>query len=261
MIKRCLTTLLLAVLFSVILPLNAGADGIVEPNNDFYIRNKNMCVDLGRSFCANGEGGYVFLKTAPDAKEEGLRINNGLMLYIVYTYNENGELWGFSSRPAGWVPMEQLLLPYDHISFEEDYGEEFYRYNGSVDLYGDIVFWTWPGSGVIHQIYRNADWRDYQGTWNNKGIREIYAYKDNEGREWIRHWYADKTSVWVCLSDAYSVDIPPFNLAPEPGLWQPGDEHLRLRGGLPLPVLVIILVAALSIVTAVLIRVFWKKKN
>ena len=268
MYKRCITILVLLAVLMTTLPLSARADMLAEPDNDFYRRNYDKCVALQRSFYANGRSGSVSLKARPGSGGEVLNFENGTVLFIMFTYNNNGTIWGVTEiwepRKSGWLPMDDLLLKYDYISFEEDYRDEFYSYSGAYDALQeipDLIFYTWPGSGEISRILE-AQWRNSSEHEKNFLEGNKTAYKDSEGREWVFIPYLfGRINGWICLSDPLNKDIPAFNAEPQPELWQPGEEHLEPQGGLSLPTIVIILVAALVIITAVLIRVFWKKKR
>lgn len=266
--KRCFSSLLLAVSFLLLPPLAAHADLIVEPNNDFYTRHKGECVSLNRSFYANGESGSVSLKKEPESKVETALLENGDEIYIMFTYKHNGEVWGVTqiyyegTTPDkwtnGWVHMNQLLLKYDYISFEEEHQSEFYDYTGEYSILyetDDIVFWTWPGSGEKAWILEN-EWRNPETDGNF--LKASRFYKDADGREWgfFVYVYGNRNS-WVCLSDPGNTEISAFNPPPQPELWQ-SDNTSTSTNGLDIPVLVIVLVAVLVIGTAVLIRIFWK---
>lgn len=268
MIKRCFVFLFLAVSLLVMLPFSAHADVLVEPNNDFYSRHRNEMTSLNRSFYANGESGSVSLKKAPDSKSEVTVIKNGEVLNIMFTYNHKGEAWGvtelymqdvpYGQWPTGWIPMNQLLLVYDFISFAEEHKDEFYPYAGSYEALKtaqEIVLWSWPGSGntpkLLHATPREAISSDESFSFS-------HAYKDDQGREWgfIGYWYGYR-NVWVCISDPANSGIPAFNPAPQPQLWQPSDASAP-KNVFPMSLLIIILVVVLVVGTAVLIRVFWR---
>lgn len=263
MIKRCFTFLLLSVSFLLMISLVAYADVLIEPNNDFYTRHRNECVYLSRSFYANGESGFVSLKKEPGSKAEISVIENGEVLNIMFTYNYKGESWGvteiytpdkpYDKWPTGWIPMNQLLLVYDFISFAEEHQDEFYSYTGSYDelkTAEKIILWSWPGSGIKQETLEVSSM--------DENFSVSHAYKDEQGREWgfIGYWYG-RRNMWVCVSDPANSEIPTFNPAPQPELWQPGDTNIP-QGGLSTPLLIIILVAVLVVGTVILIRVFWK---
>jgi len=280
MIKRCFAALLLVMILVLIFPPTALADVIIPPPDDFFRRNSNDCVYVNRNYYANGESGLIILRTEPGSNREVAKIVNGEIVNISYTYNRNGETWGviiydtegdFEQRRTGWVPIAHLAPVYNSATFEEERGSEFHAYTGGVDDLFDareIVVWAWPGSGVVEWVMNDpSTMRNRPNILTNQN-KTLVAYEDGEGREWIAITYRGDTSVWICLSDPSNPDIPAFNRAPVPELWPPGDgdplpggarsKHL---GGVSMPVLIIILVAGLAIVTAVLIRVFWKKNK
>ena len=257
-----------------VFPLTARADILIEPNNDFYSRNSGKCVYLGRNFYANGKDGYISLKNEPGSKKEAGTIENGNIVNIMFTY-ANDKMWGVTEIYSdfmpnigwganGWVLMDDLLLVYDYISFKEDYGHEFYPYEGGYGALYDapaIALWSWPGSGVstekIDAVLRGAV---SEFHWP----AAAYAYKDGEGREWcfFNYLYA-RRNFWVCVSDPGNEDIEAFNPPPKPELWEakPGHTAGETRSDTPpMPVLAVILVAGVIAVTAVLIRIIYRKR-
>ena len=275
MIRRSLSVLLLAII-ALAFPLTARADVIVGPDyNSFYSRNYDKCVYLGRNFYANGSDGHVSLRNRPGALLKGYKVQNGTILHISFTCNFNGEIWGAtqiyepdkhpSQSPSGWMPMNDLLLAYDHISFEESHRDEIYT---RLDVYEsmpakrDIVFWAWPGSGeIVHTL--EAKWRSSTEHEQNFLSGEKLAYKDFEGREWVFIPYLfGRVNAWVFIDDPDNTDIPVFNPAPAPEPWRPRPEDFGQQiSGMQLPVIIAILVALLVLITAVLIRVFWRRKK
>ena len=287
--KRIVTLLLTTVMLSFTF-VNANADVIFEPEDDFYERHRNECGYMGRNFYANGEDGYVTLLSEPEFGKETATIENGAILLIQYTYDYSGEVWGVGFNP-GWVPMSDLILVYDNTSFFEEHEQEFTKYQGNSDILLNarrVVFWSWPGSGEITMEHvPSADNRELEGGW----LTATYSYTDNDGRQWgyIPYFYAVKGQ-WVCLSEPSNRVIPAFNVAPEPVLKQPGNSGLApdvIPGnspgndstpgrdpappaepdrkpptdGLSLPVIILILVGVIVVVTAALIGIFWKRKK
>jgi len=269
--RKCLISILLIATFLLLFAENAYADGIAEPSNDFFSRHRSDCVSLDRCFYANSEEGFVSLKIAPDANREVDVCENGGILHISFTYNRNGELWGFVTKFSNtayeevflnaWVQMGQLLLVYDFISFAEDHGDDIHQFSGSLDLLekvNEVVFWKWPGSGLYHTILGQP----YKSNvFGEADLLFTRSYVDADGREWgfftSKYWQ----NIWVCLSDPSNPDVPAFNPAPTPELWQPGERHSEIPGGLPLTVLTIILVAVLVVGTTMLVTVLWKRET
>jgi hypothetical protein len=251
----------LAVCIMLIPVSTVYADVIAEPNNDFYRRNYENCVHLGRSFYANSPDGYISIKKEPGSKSEVKRIENNEIIYIMFTYNHNGEIWGvteiWTERINGWIPMEQLLLVYDYISFAEDYQDEFYNYTGDyseLKEHEQIIFWTYPGSGRNDSI----NLKDF-GMNIDENFRISSVYKDEQGREWgfIAYWYA-RRNFWVCLSEPANADIPANTTNPPTSVWLPDESAYNPDTGVSPVIIAVILVAILVAGTSVLIRVFWK---
>jgi len=238
-------------------PIKAYADVIFEPDNDFYKQHEAQILFLGRTFCANGTDGSASVKKEPGAKSDTAEIQNGETTYIQYSCLFNGDYWGFTSEYSGWVKMDQMLVLYDYVAFEEDHQAELYTYSGDyaeIKKTGAAVAWPWPGADAPLWTIENLDTTNFSVT---------YAYKDEEGREWgfVSYIYGSR-NIWVCLSDPMNSDIPAFNPAPPPTPWVSDTVHTDIEK-LENPssanlTLIIILVAALVIGTVVLIKVFWK---
>ena len=120
MIRRCFALFLLAVSVLLSLPMTARADFLIEPRNDFYTRHRDECSGHSEAYYARGKGGSVSAKKEPGAQEEVFAVKNGNMLYVSYTYEYNGGLWGlaedaenYDHLPSGWVPMNQLVSAED----------------------------------------------------------------------------------------------------------------------------------------------------
>jgi len=125
-----------------------------------------------------------------------------------------GEFWGFTYEFSGWIKLDQMLVMYDYVAFEEDHRDEFYPYDGDFTQIKEArsaIAWAWPGSDAHIWTYEDLE---------TENFRVSYAYKDNEGREWgfVTYLYGGR-NIWVCLSDPLNRDIPAFNPAPEPMPW------------------------------------------
>ncbi|MCL1809419.1 MAG: hypothetical protein FWG42_06630 [Clostridiales bacterium] len=196
-----------------------------ENKNNFIELNESACKYLGRSFYANGVNGYVSIIKAPDYNSEILKIMNSKTLFIEYVYEND---WGFVTAypseqseewvPFGWVKMDQLLVQYDCVAFEDEHLDEFYPYNGDyseIKNSKSVVTWQWPGSGIPHWII--DDW-----DWNIARFSVCHAYNDEQNREWgFIPCLGGGRNIWVCLSEPQNADIPAFNPAPSPTAWQP----------------------------------------
>jgi len=260
--ERVAALLILAVVLSLAFPVMlAEADAIALPDNDFLMRNMDDCEYLGRLFFANSENGFVSLRSAPGANREIVKFANGEILNITFTYDHKGEIWGIAEFQSpkterwasGWLPMAALYPKYDYRSFDADFAHEFFAYDDELDLSGDIVLWSWPGSGDVVWVFE-------PDRWELDNLTFTHAYRDTEGREWgfIGYLYGTR-NVWVCISDPSNKSIPAFNPAPPPALWPAADPSTVPGGDFSTPLLVIILVVVVAMITVVLIRVFWKK--
>jgi hypothetical protein len=231
------------------------ADLITEPDNDFFDRNKNECVYLGRSFIANGADGFVQVKTEPESNRRDPEIENGEVIFMDYSCLYKGKFWGFTEQHSGWVQIDgQLLVMYDYVAFEEDNLKDFYTYKGD---YAEIketraaVAWPWPGADSPLWTIEDLD------TIN---FRVLHAYKDKQNREWgfVTYLYGSP-NIWFCLSDPLNKNIPAFNPAPQPSIWVSETAHNDVgKTGTSALTLVIVLVVTLVIGSKILIKVFWK---
>ena len=258
MMKRVTVILMLCIL--LLPPLAAYADVIFEPENDFYEQHRSRIIFLGRSFAANGDGGSVSVKKDPGARADIARLENGAITYMQYSCLYDGDFWGFTYEHSGWIKLSQMLVLYDYVAFEEYHFGELYLYDGD---YAEVketraaIAWPWPGSGEPMWVFEDLD---------AESFRVAYAYRDDEGREWgfVTYLYGSR-NIWVCLSDPLNSDISIFNPVPAPGVWVSDTEHIDIRQHADAPVnessiiaVIIVLVTALVVGTAVLIRVVWK---
>ena len=137
MMAKKILALFMAVLMALSLTATALADVVWEPRNSFYETHHSQCTYLGRSYYANGPDGFVTLWDAPGGSTVAAQYENGTALSVYWTYKNWGciTVWEGKNREevSGWVPMEQLYLIYDHISFEEEYGAYFKPYDGQFD--------------------------------------------------------------------------------------------------------------------------------
>jgi hypothetical protein len=264
-------------LISVTACITASADVIWEPGDAFYRNHFNQCDSLGRSYTANGSDGSITVWKEPGSREKVTSVENGSTFYVSFVYTDKeGKKWGVvqfgydeagkvkavytnDAAHTGWIPMTDLTVVYDYISFNEDHKNEFQTYKGDYKTFtnGDkIVFWSYPCSGVIN--------------WTTSDIKEDFrmsnAYTDTEGRQWgfVERYFGARNS-WVCISDPTNEKIPAVNtntapsVIPSPESAIPSSNETQMKGGLPAAVLLVILVGALVVVTAILVRLFWKK--
>lgn len=247
----CLTAL--ALLFSAAAG-PARADVLWEPSNSFYWQHGEECSYEDRGYLANGPEGYVTLWDAPGGVGALRQFENGTSLRVYWLYEDWGlvSLWEEGEELSGWVPMDQLLLKYDHISFEEDYGGQFRDYSGEFAAYrGDaetVNFFEYPGAPEV------KDSRQLEDLRRNDFTEELFT--DEQGRTWgyVGYMYG-RIDGWFCLDEPDGTDFPLRNVdqaAPVPAQ----TPRPPLRAALPF-----LLVGGVVAVTLCLLIPYLRKKK
>lgn len=216
------------------LTVNAAADVIWEPRGDsFYDAHADECAYEGRSYYANSPEGHCGIYSEPDGSFLA-DVKNGAELYVSFTFDAFGTLWGVveydaASNPSdylscaaghesgtGWVDMSELLARYDAQSFEAEYAAEFTPYDGGfADLCASegrrVIVWTYPGSGEM-----NADFDTLHQNYSP--LKPSDTWTDGGGRVWGKISYYMGARGWVCLSDPGNDALPvtdhDYNLYP-----------------------------------------------
>lgn len=270
-------------------PLSVYADIVI--GNEFLYQNEDKAEEVGeryygKRFIINSPSGYVIPKEEPGS-EQGISTSaysykgmspggredktytysgdvfvfmNGEIIYITHTFLHNGSYWGVMSpshtyQPPGWIPMDELLVQYDHQDFEAENKDNFYTYTGSYDAVisaKKLVEWEWPGSDKEKRIV---------GDYIKEYADVLYAYKDNEGREWGKTKFSER---WICLSDPENSKIPAFYPAPQPVKWSPDGIYDWSVGTSDIMfnmLLIVALISVLIICVTVLRKLFWKPNN
>lgn len=225
----------------------------------FFARHRDKMVYLGRYFIANGKDGSAQIKIEPGSEGGTVTLdNNGAAIYVEYSCLYNGNYWGlaffpWNNREAGWVRLDEFLVLYDYVSFEEEFFDELYTYTGNLEEIaetGSAVLWSWPNSGAPQGTVENI---------NPVSLHIVYAYMDEYGNEWgfIRQ-IGGRENMWVNLSDPLD-DLPKLVPIREPAPWVPETEHVDIaRSNISIPLLIIALVATLAAISLLLIKFLWK---
>lgn len=177
------------------------ADVIWEPENTFYEKHSDECEMVDRGFTANGPNGKVIVYKSPENPTEVDSIPNGDPTWITWTYTDSdGIVWGCPNNfENGWVPMDYMVVIYDYISFEEEYGDRFVEKTGNVDdaYMGKLIYlWNYPGSEDFAEIDLSGDWADRMPEYHT-------TYVDEAGRTWgFCGYYYGMRNFWVCLDAA-----------------------------------------------------------
>lgn len=226
--KRFFTCLLaLSALCALTVP--AHADLLWEPNgNQFYERHREDCDYEGRDYYANGAEGFVTLWNAPRGSVVLSQYENGRKLWVYYIYRSWGliRVWEDGTETSGWIPLADLSLAYDHISFAEeyagqirDYGGEFANYSGQAAC---VNFYEYPGAPEIKDAHTPdpAYLDNYidQLTGAADGASAIQSvFTDEEGLVWGYVYYLyGPVEGWFCLDAPDGTDFSRRQVAEEP---------------------------------------------
>lgn len=259
----CLLTLLMLLALSA----PAYADVMWEPSgNSFYDRHREQCEYESRSYYANGREGFVTLLDAPNGSMVRAQFENGEKLHIYFIYSGSWGLaayWTDGKETSGWVPMAELELVYDYISFAEEYGERITPYNGEfADYAGDaaeVNFYEYPGAPGIYMTWEmDGDWHvldNLTGTAENDSyISSVFV--DEDGRTWgfVNYMYG-RLNAWFCLDEPDGTDFPVREVS-APSLTPAQTPVLPAGSYAPY-----ILVAAVVAVTGGLLFFFYGKRR
>ena len=268
--KHKLSALLLALVMAAALAAPALADVMWEPyGNSFYESHRDECTYVSRGYLANGQEGYITLRSAPDSLVEVSNLANGERLYVGMTWQaKDGSEWavgeysvqneaGDRTWYTGWVPLSELALIYDYIAFEEDHGAEFQEYDGSGDKLTEVCLYSYPGGVYSYTLEENRDYQPFSEAFQ-------HLYTDENGLHWtFVGYYMGRNNAWVCLDDPMNEKLGADTPRTVGQVRGTGEEIAEPADSVPAAktymiwLIPAILVAAVAVVTAVLVR----KKN
>lgn len=272
---------LIAVSFLWIPAVTAYADAIWEPFGDFYMEHYNECRIVAETYLTNGQEGYVTVYEDPASFRVAAIIKNGKSLYVGCSWKDKKghvwggvDLWGFEPEEdeslekdmrSGWVLMNDMAELYHEGDFQREHSSEFEEYGGELDDYkiqNTMYMWTYPGSGSISgeisNYFSEGDVPDYE-----------FLYTDADGYRWTRiNYYYGIRNCWICIDEPENKDL---TVSYEPGIISqklypaktPGPEagtHL-IHTSKGIMTIAIVSVAAVVVLTAVLIAVIFRKKK
>lgn len=259
--------ILCVVLILLMLPIQVSADIIYEPWDDsFYEEHRDQCEYHARSYYTAGPNGDVTVYESPESAWEEMKLSNGTVLWISYIYEDpDGITWGYWAHWEmdwqGWVPMDYLVLIYDGISFEEEYGAQFRDEPGQLDSQyrgRTIYFWDYPGCRT-YSGHTLSETEEYLPEYS-------LCYTDPDGRTWGKiGYYMGHRNCWICLDDPtadFDVLYPEGIEETEPvtqPLPETEVEEIKPGGNPSIKWIVIASVAGVVALTAVLLF-FLKKK-
>lgn len=259
--KRKLTALLTALLLMATLVTPAFADLIWEPmGNSFFDAHRNECEYVDRAYLVNGAQGYAAMKHAPDGRSEIMNVPNGTTVIVSFVWTDkDGAQWGIgypSGRweEEGWINLADMALIYDYICFDEDHSHEYQEYDGSGDHLTEALVYTYPGGVYSSKMEQGGG--DYGFA---EGFRNLYT--DENGLRWtFIGYYMGHRDGWVCIDDPLNENLG-VETAPTAdqvrgagsGLVPPAAE-VPATGGFPLWIIPAVLVIAVAVATALIVR-------
>ena len=173
------------------------ADVIFEPSDTFFWEHRGECQYHSRTYYADGPENVAEVYRSPVSSAVAERVKNGAPLWISYIYEvENGISWGYCENYeenwSGWIPMDYLLLKYDHICFWEEFGERICEEFGTLEATGEVRFWGYPGSEDSDTMTVDVEYLpEYEAV-----------FTDDAGRRWgYIGYYMAMRNVWVCLDE------------------------------------------------------------
>lgn len=266
-------TLTLVMLFT--LAAVARADVIWEPENNFYERHRDECTYAARQYYANGPDGFVTLYDAPGSSSYSAQYENGAVLNSQFQYQDWLYLyvWNNGREDGGWVPLSELYLIYDYISFEEEYGSLFQPYNDEFADYDGPVegigLYEYPYSSFKSTLHTGQEQLldCLRGTADTHSyISQVY-YDEESGDIWGYVGYMQGyRNFWVCLNNPTGEGIDCEDERPVVESLIAANEitapHTPIPpAASPVSWLAWVLVAAVVAVTAALLFYFYGRKG
>lgn len=261
-------------LFSAILTLllllaltpPAYADIMWEPQDNQFFK-QHGCTYENRSYRANGPEGFVTAWDAPGGSVVQAQYQNGEALWVGYTWQDWALIsrWEDGKETTGWIPMAELSLIYDYLSFQEEYADQIRPYNDEFANYAgdakEVNFYEYPGAPEVEQSFETGSNSGLNILENLTGSGESPSYissifVDEDGRTWgfITYLYGFRNA-WFCL-DAPDGEGFPVRTVAEPEITAPQAPVLPTRSYVPY-----LLVAVVVVATGGLLAVFYGKRR
>lgn len=160
------------------------------PDDPFFWQYRGECQLCDRTYEAAGPDNVAEIYRSPVSTAVVTRVKNGLEIRISYTWEDaNGFLWGYTEEDGGWIPMDYLLLLYDHRCFLEEFPDRITETAGTLDL-SEVRLWAYPGSDRSELLEAEEI------------VEYTHAFTDDAGREWVFVPYLmGVRDTWVCLDD------------------------------------------------------------
>ena len=247
-----LCSLLLCVLLAAGLAGPALADVIWEPDDDFYTAHYDECTLVQADFEAQTD---TAIQKSPEDAAVLETVPAGETVYVSFLWHG----WGYAETTGGWVDLSGFRKLYDESDFLAAHQHELTDEEGTVSRAENdpIVLWTFPGSGVIADVIRRDDF-----DWAEDDPAYYTLWTDEDGARWGRVGYYYSARGWICLDKPGADDLPGTapvyaaeDSAGEAPAWDSEPEPDQIAG------LVIAIVAAVVLVTAILLAVLLRKRK
>lgn len=160
------------------------------PDDTFFWQHRGECQFHGRTYLASGPDNVAVIYRSPVSSSVVTRVKNGLEIAVDYVWeDENGFLWGYTEADGGWVPMDYLLLLYDHQCFTEEFPGRIAENSGTLDL-TEVRLWSYPGSDRSELLEAEEP------------VEYTRTFTDDAGRDWAFVPYCmGVRDAWVCTDD------------------------------------------------------------
>ncbi len=266
--KRLFVCLFVLVLALCLNP-SVKADVVWEPDNSFYTRHASECTYENRNYRANGKDGFITLWNAPDGSEVVKQYENSGIYRVYYLWKDWGcvSAWEENKEIVGWVPLSDLTLMYDHISFEEEYKAQIKPYGGEFADYegGDaaVNFYEYPGApNILQSMSTEKENRIVESLTGEDGVKSYIdsIFVDENGLTWgyVSVLYG-RVDGWFCLDDPDGENFP-VRAVSEEGMIQPKTPVMPGKGVVT-RILPWALAAAVLVVTAILLLRLRKRQS
>ena len=213
-------TVLLALCLSFLLAVSALADGIYEPEEEFFLTHRDECETISREAYMNGVDGYGTVYASPDGKARHA-LSNGESLRTLASWKDEWYLVQYIDQRkmesgTGWTRAADLVMAYDGISFLKEHGGELEEPAEPFELdqreLSALSIWSFPGAEELFS------WEDseYLNIWykDHGPILLDRLWKDPLGQIWGRiSGYKSYDGAWVCLDAPEDYQAPWLNEA------------------------------------------------
>ena len=257
--RKNLVAWMLMLVAALGLAVPASADVIWEPENSFYAKHNEECDYEGRCYMLAAYEGSVAVRAEPNGMVLE-KVENGAQALVQFIWHGDGMDWGFvtavsgDDRAEGWAPMDDLSLVYDSQQFQEDHQQELQE-GAPVDVeFHEAWLYAYPNGPKNQLLQEDERYMPFDELFTT-------LYTDENGLRWgYVGYYMGRRQAWVCLDDPMSEDLSTAVVETQPSASQLRQAPSVTESGSPL-LLPVVLVAAVVVVTVLLIRKLYPKQK